>query len=59
MFYFHQEYDSHTSIFEMCLCFIPFENDAIFEESFFMRSAIYIVLNNITIEIQETFKDHH
>ena len=38
---------------------IPFENDAIFEESFFMRSAIYIVLNNITIEIQETFKDHH
>ena len=35
---------------------IPFENDAIFEESFFMRSAM---LNNITIEIQETYKDHH
>ena len=35
---------------------IPFETDAIFEESFFMRSAM---LNNITIEIQETYKDHH
>ena len=35
---------------------IPFESDAIFEESFFMCSAM---LNNITIEIQETYKDHH
>ena len=34
---------------------IPFETDAIFEESFFIRSAM---LNKITIEIQETYKDH-
>ena len=32
---------------------IPFENDAIFEESFFMRSAM---LNNITIKYKKLTK---